>query len=151
MPFLVQGIFVNQGLNPRLLHCRWILHLLSHQGSPLADIQKPNNLKGNINRSFDQTKERTQRWLATFFMLTFQILNVEEKLKISLFLTSHLLIGIHGSLQNPATKLDPFLDVTFRFTAANPQTVCKGLRSSTLSTILLISDHLIMAILRGVR
>ena len=31
----VQGIFLTQGLNPGLLHCRWILHSLSHQGSPL--------------------------------------------------------------------------------------------------------------------
>ena len=31
---LLQGIFVTQGLNPRLLHCRGSLHYLSHQGSP---------------------------------------------------------------------------------------------------------------------
>ena len=31
---LLQGIFLNQGLNPALLHCRWILYQLSHQGSP---------------------------------------------------------------------------------------------------------------------
>ena len=30
---LLQGIFQTQGLNPSLLHCRWILHHLSHQGS----------------------------------------------------------------------------------------------------------------------
>ena len=29
-----QGIFPTQGLNPGLLHCRWILYCLSHQGSP---------------------------------------------------------------------------------------------------------------------
>ena len=34
-PFFLQGIFLTQGLNPSLLHCRWILYLLSHQGSPL--------------------------------------------------------------------------------------------------------------------
>ena len=32
---LLQGIFLTQGSNPGLLHCRWILHHLSHQGSPL--------------------------------------------------------------------------------------------------------------------
>ena len=35
--FLLQGFFPTQGLNPRLLcllHCRKILYLLSHQGSP---------------------------------------------------------------------------------------------------------------------
>ena len=29
---LLQGIFPTQGSNPGLLHCRWILHRLSHQG-----------------------------------------------------------------------------------------------------------------------
>ena len=32
--FLLQGIFPTQELNPGLLHCRRILHHLSHQGSP---------------------------------------------------------------------------------------------------------------------
>ena len=31
---LVQGIFLTQGSNPGLLHCRRILYQLSHQGSP---------------------------------------------------------------------------------------------------------------------
>ena len=31
---LLQGIFPTQGLNPGLLHCRWILYQLSHHGSP---------------------------------------------------------------------------------------------------------------------
>ena len=31
---LPQGIFLTQGLNPGLLHCRQILYQLSHQGSP---------------------------------------------------------------------------------------------------------------------
>ena len=31
---LLQGIFPTQGCNPGLLHCRWILHHLSHQKSP---------------------------------------------------------------------------------------------------------------------
>ena len=30
---LLQGIFQTQGLNPGLLHCRWIIYWLSHQGS----------------------------------------------------------------------------------------------------------------------
>ena len=32
--FLLQGIFMTQGLKPNLLHCRQILYCLSHQGSP---------------------------------------------------------------------------------------------------------------------
>ena len=31
----LQGIFLNQGSNPGVLHCRWILYHLSHQGSRL--------------------------------------------------------------------------------------------------------------------
>ena len=31
---LLQEIFPTQGLNPGLLHCRWILYQLSHKGSP---------------------------------------------------------------------------------------------------------------------
>ena len=31
---LLQGIFPTQGSNPGLLHCRRIIHQLSHQGSP---------------------------------------------------------------------------------------------------------------------
>ena len=33
--FLLQGIFVTQGSNPGLPHCRQTLFCLSHQGSPL--------------------------------------------------------------------------------------------------------------------
>ena len=31
---LLQGIFPDQGSNPGLPHCRWILYQLSHKGSP---------------------------------------------------------------------------------------------------------------------
>ena len=31
---LLQGIFLTEGLNPGLLHCRLILYLLSHKGRP---------------------------------------------------------------------------------------------------------------------
>ena len=31
--YILQGIFLTQGLNQGLLHCRWILYQLSHQGS----------------------------------------------------------------------------------------------------------------------
>ena len=33
--FLLQEIFLTQGLSPGLLHCRWICYHLSHQGSPI--------------------------------------------------------------------------------------------------------------------
>ena len=31
---LLQGVFPTQGLNPGLLHCKWFLYQLSHQGRP---------------------------------------------------------------------------------------------------------------------
>ena len=34
---LLQGIFLTQGSNPGLPHCRWILYQLSHRGSPHPD------------------------------------------------------------------------------------------------------------------
>ena len=36
---LLQGIFLTQGSNPGLLHCRQTLYRLSHQGSFIACIQ----------------------------------------------------------------------------------------------------------------
>ena len=36
--FLLQGIFLSQGSNPGLLHCRQIHYCLSHQGSLKAII-----------------------------------------------------------------------------------------------------------------
>ena len=42
---LLQGIFPTQGLNPGLLHCRWILYQLSHRGSPFyIGVQSINNV-----------------------------------------------------------------------------------------------------------
>ena len=39
LPFLLQGIFPTQGLNPGLLHCRQILYHMNHQGSPSTNYQ----------------------------------------------------------------------------------------------------------------
>ena len=36
---LLQGILLTQGSNPGLLHCRWVLYHLSHQGSPFIWTQ----------------------------------------------------------------------------------------------------------------
>ena len=33
LPFLLQGIFLTQGSNPGLLHCRPVLYQLNHQGN----------------------------------------------------------------------------------------------------------------------
>ena len=43
---LLQGIFLNQGLNPSLQHGRQILYCLSHQGSSTDTIGVPNGALG---------------------------------------------------------------------------------------------------------
>ena len=45
---LLQRIFPTQGLNPGLLHCRWILYCLSHQGSPINMINILNSFQENV-------------------------------------------------------------------------------------------------------
>ena len=45
--FLIQGIFSTQGSNPGLPHCRQILYLLHHEGSPnqlYSNIQNKNKI-----------------------------------------------------------------------------------------------------------
>ena len=42
--FLLQGIFPTQGSNPCFPHCRWILYILSHQGSPVDSENSANSL-----------------------------------------------------------------------------------------------------------
>ena len=45
----LQGIFLTQGSNPGLLHCRWILYCLSHQGSPMNAASISNKNMGYIS------------------------------------------------------------------------------------------------------
>ena len=42
--FLLQEIFLTQGLNPGLPHCRQTLYCLSHQGSPISKKHWPISL-----------------------------------------------------------------------------------------------------------
>ena len=65
--FLLQGIFLTQGLNPGLPPCRQTLYPLSHQGSLL--IQRANSLKktlmlGEIEGRRRRGQQR-MRWLAS--------------------------------------------------------------------------------------
>ena len=48
---LFQGIFPTQGLNPGLLHCRWTLYHLSHQGSPLSYYGQNTNIRAPFLQS----------------------------------------------------------------------------------------------------
>ena len=51
---LLQGIFLTQGMNPGLLHCRQTLYHLSHQASPrpIKLIRKVLGLEENTNQKF---------------------------------------------------------------------------------------------------
>ena len=46
LPFLLQGIFLAQGLNPGLLHCRQILYHLRYREVPMYGA--PNTFKVNF-------------------------------------------------------------------------------------------------------
>ena len=50
---LLQGIYPIQGLNPGLLHCRWILYCLSHQGSPVCTYMS-SKLEMPLTRTWNQ-------------------------------------------------------------------------------------------------
>ena len=56
----LQRIFPTQGLNPGLLHCRWILNQLSHKGSPriLEWVAYPFSV-GRQNQFFTQVKNKS--------------------------------------------------------------------------------------------
>ena len=46
---LLQGIFPTQVSNPGLLHCRWILYRLSHQGTPITSKEALRNGKWKLS------------------------------------------------------------------------------------------------------
>ena len=56
---LLHVIFPAQGLNPGLLHCRWVLYHLSHQGSP----QIPNKyVKKNCPHHISLENYKLKQW-----------------------------------------------------------------------------------------
>ena len=74
--FLLQGIFLTQGLNPGLPYCRQILYQLSHQGSPRilewvayafsSGASRPRNLTGvscSAGRFFTSWTTREVSWV----------------------------------------------------------------------------------------
>ena len=51
---LLWGIFSTQGLNPGLVHCRWILYQLIHRGSP--------RILGWVAYPFSRGSSRPSNW-----------------------------------------------------------------------------------------
>ena len=67
LPFPLQGIFLTQGSNLGLLHCRQILYHLSHRGSPMMTLQQS---KSKLNY-FEILACKMTNWChCIFFMLS---------------------------------------------------------------------------------
>ena len=67
--FLLQGIFLTQGLNSHLLcflHCRQILYPLSHQGSSLRDSQRQFTIIKETMNSFTKVRSHITTLLYGF-------------------------------------------------------------------------------------
>ena len=62
----LQGIFLTQGLNPDLLHCRQILYHLSYQGSPKASVNSSFDVSDYENRAVIGEENQGK---ASFFLL----------------------------------------------------------------------------------
>ena len=65
---LLQELFPNQGLNPGLPHCRWILYQLTHEGSPkltMPSILKSffTSTRGNKHRCGCELQPCTEKCL----------------------------------------------------------------------------------------
>ena len=67
---LLQGIFPTQGLNPGLLHCKWILYQLSHQGSPriLEWVDYPFSSRSFQPRNWTRVSCTAGRFFTTWAM-----------------------------------------------------------------------------------
>ena len=65
--FLLQGIFLTQGLNPGLLHCGQILYHLNHQRKPSVDGECGEGNGNPLQYScLENPRERGAWWAAVF-------------------------------------------------------------------------------------
>ena len=78
-PSLLWGIFPTQGLNPGLLHCRWILYQLSHKGSQrtLEWVACPFSSRSSQPRSRTRFSGITGRYFTNWAIR--EVLKVERK------------------------------------------------------------------------
>ena len=88
---LLQRVFSTQGLNPGLLHCKWILYQLSHMCS--RDYKRDMQDVMGYNLAFDNlywVKEmisylRPQRWEYNDFVKVGNGVGLQAQKKVSLF------------------------------------------------------------------
>ena len=103
----LQGIFLTQGSNPGLLHCRWILYQLSHKGSlrilqwvayPFSRGSSwPRNWTGvsSIAGGFftkwvireDHYNIKVSQFLKPFYITQFVLMNCKFSCSMSIFYT----------------------------------------------------------------
>ena len=74
--FSLQGIFLIQGMNPGLPHCKQILYHLSHLGSPLINLAWELNMSGHRVLQVSQAlvEDLTDFWLSWWDILKTQIM-----------------------------------------------------------------------------
>ena len=98
---LLQGIFLTQGSNLFLVHCRQILYLMSHQGSPSGGnnsqqtSQETVTLIAQATRSF--VTKAILNLLFSFYYFTFHI--EHQTLKPVFMRICLVLLGIHDFAQ----------------------------------------------------
>ena len=65
---LLKGIFLTQGLNSCLLHCRQILYYLSHQGNPIKKEKTPQTTQNHGNSPIMLFSKHMRRYKQTFMI-----------------------------------------------------------------------------------
>ena len=74
----LHGIFPNQGLNPGLLYCEWILYQLSHKGRPriLDWVAFPFSIGSSQPRDWTPVSCITGRFSTSWASLNIQLINL---------------------------------------------------------------------------
>ena len=88
---LLQGIFLTQGSNLSLLHCKWILYHLNHQGSLALT-----NSHGTNQRNENVTKAETFRSGSGQILQLISVLQIPASSFPSAFIT----VQVQGPTQN---------------------------------------------------
>ena len=91
---LLQGIFPTQGLNPGLLHCRWILYCLSHKEAHIIHITCKIYGKQNLKCKIKCSEKKNCTWCQIisgsggifFFQLWAKLIAPKDKLNLSIIL-----------------------------------------------------------------
>ena len=100
---ILQGIFPTQGLNPGLLHCRWILYRLSHGGKPKNTRVGSLSLLQRIFLTQESNRGLLHcRWI--LYQLSHQGSLSSEGMSLELFRThkiQKLLLNVYIALESP--------------------------------------------------